>query len=338
MAREYASIRVKVWGDDDFRALPCDSQLLYFTLVTLPNLSYCGVTDWRPKKLAALAPDWTPRRVEDAARELWERLYVVLDEDTEEVLVRSFIRNDGLMKQPRMAVSMVAAYRAVGSRMLQGVIVHELQRLHDEFPDLNGWHKPEALELLSGRAIDPREVVETFKSLTLTGDDLGETENGYSFLLSPTPDSSHLAPITVDAENPKPSSDPAKAVSSAVPMVRPRSIDAEFDEFWIAYPRKEGKEAARRAFAKVTRGHLATPAELLAGARRYAADPNREPSFTAHPTTWLNQGRWSDEPLPARAGSAPKPSTTDSRVNAGLELAARLRQQENQQSRLEIAR
>jgi hypothetical protein len=41
-------------------------------------------------------------------------------------------------------------------------------------------------------------------------------------------------------------------------------------------------------------------ATIVEGARRYADDPNRHPSYTAHPSTWLNAGRWADDPLPTR--------------------------------------
>ncbi len=77
----------------------------------------------------------------------------------------------------------------------------------------------------------------------------------------------------------------------------------QFDAFWTVYPRKEAKAAAKKAWAKATRS---TPPEaIIAGAYRYNQDPNREPAFTAHPTTWLNAGRWDDEPLP------PRRTTTD---------------------------
>jgi hypothetical protein len=36
------------------------------------------------------------------------------------------------------------------------------------------------------------------------------------------------------------------------------------------------------------------------GAQRYANDPNRDESFTAHPATWLNAERWLDDPMPLR--------------------------------------
>lgn len=78
----------------------------------------------------------------------------------------------------------------------------------------------------------------------------------------------------------------------------------EFARWWDAYPRHQGRDAAAKAY-KAARQRGATTDELLAGAVRYAEDPNRESKFTAHPTTWLNQGRWSDDPLP---GDDPRPA------------------------------
>ncbi|WP_231288207.1 hypothetical protein [Winkia neuii] len=74
----------------------------------------------------------------------------------------------------------------------------------------------------------------------------------------------------------------------------------DFTAFWQAYPRKTGKKAAAKAYAKAIK-EGATPQELVQGAARLAADPNRVDQYTPHPATWLNQGRWEDEtPLPAR--------------------------------------
>jgi hypothetical protein len=71
-----------------------------------------------------------------------------------------------------------------------------------------------------------------------------------------------------------------------------------FVEFWKIYPLKVAKKTAEIAFNKALKS--ATADEILSGAKRYASDPNRHPSYTAHPTTWLNQGRWGDEALPHR--------------------------------------
>lgn len=77
-----------------------------------------------------------------------------------------------------------------------------------------------------------------------------------------------------------------------------------FDDFWRAYPRRVGKRAAAAAWGRAVK--RAAPETIIAAAEAYAADPNREPAFTAHPTTWLNQDRWDDEPLPARSQRDPR--------------------------------
>ena len=78
--------------------------------------------------------------------------------------------------------------------------------------------------------------------------------------------------------------------------------ETAFDKFWDIYPRKVGKQEAARAFIKALR--LADPEIILAGAKRYADDKNRLAVYTAHPSTWLNQGRWEDEPIPSKATDA----------------------------------
>lgn len=79
--------------------------------------------------------------------------------------------------------------------------------------------------------------------------------------------------------------------------------DAEFAEFWATYPRTVGKPKARIAFDGALR--RASFEEILAGAKRYAEDPNREDEFTAHPTTWLHRDGWDDPPLPKRSTGRP---------------------------------
>ena len=70
--------------------------------------------------------------------------------------------------------------------------------------------------------------------------------------------------------------------------------DALFEEFWTTYPRREAKGAARKAWDKAIK--RATPEAITAAAARYRDHPGREPQYTAHPATWLNADRWTDEP------------------------------------------
>lgn len=76
-----------------------------------------------------------------------------------------------------------------------------------------------------------------------------------------------------------------------------------FAEFWQAYPRKVGKLAAQRAYAKALK--IATAEQILATVRRVQWSP--EVRFIPHPASWLNSGRWMDEAPPAAGnGGGPK--------------------------------
>lgn len=71
----------------------------------------------------------------------------------------------------------------------------------------------------------------------------------------------------------------------------PRKSETSFDKFWAEYPRKVGKEAARRAFAKVK-----VPVDtLLAALQQQKASEQWKRGYIPNPATWLNQGRWEDE-------------------------------------------
>lgn len=75
---------------------------------------------------------------------------------------------------------------------------------------------------------------------------------------------------------------------------------SDFENFYNVYPRKVGKQAALKAFAKALT--IASVDDILAGALRYGNDPNLpvDENFIPHPATWLNGGRWEDGPLPER--------------------------------------
>lgn len=90
-------------------------------------------------------------------------------------------------------------------------------------------------------------------------------------------------------------------------------INPVFEMFWNAYPRKVGKQAAIKAFAKAAK--TVSTDEIIAGAIRYANDPNRVDAFTAHPTTWLNAGRWADAPLPERIKTGDEKRAEELRIS-----------------------
>jgi len=155
VARNFAQIQTDIWVDDNFLDLTLTEQWVYIHLATHGKLTYCGTMDWRPKRIVPMAHGLTLGEVTDAAEILRAKKYIIVDDDTEEVLIRSFIRNDGLLKQKNMGGAVANAFKDVGSRDLKGVIVHELRRLHKENPDWKSW---EYLgEHLQMRSVDPWE-------------------------------------------------------------------------------------------------------------------------------------------------------------------------------------
>jgi hypothetical protein len=100
---------------------------------------------------------------------------------------------------------------------------------------------------------------------------------------------------------------------------RSNTSSNKFDEFWNLYPRKVGKQDARKAFERALRN--ASLEEIFEGLQRFVTDPNRVLTFTPHPATWLNQGRWGDDPIPPRNvensyKASPTPTPTPPRFTA----------------------
>ena len=69
----------------------------------------------------------------------------------------------------------------------------------------------------------------------------------------------------------------------------------DFDRFWEAYPRKAGKEAARRAFqqADVPVGVLVDAISVQRNSEQWRREGGR---YIPFPANWLNQRRWEDQP------------------------------------------
>ena len=77
------------------------------------------------------------------------------------------------------------------------------------------------------------------------------------------------------------------------------SYDDLFDEFWKAYPKRQGsnpKAPAKKKFLKRCNDGI-SPDDIISGAKKYANQEvgTKERKYIAQATTWLNQERWNDE-------------------------------------------
>lgn len=158
MARDYAKTNLTIWQDPEWRALPWPAQHVYKMFWEHPGLSYCGVVDWRPTKMLGWGAGWTRDDLGLLTDCLRARHFLVVDEDTEECLVRSWVRFDGVIKQPRLAVSMCNAFGEVGSNDLRGVVVDELQKLKKREPEAAGWAKQQTTDILGFPAVSAKDL------------------------------------------------------------------------------------------------------------------------------------------------------------------------------------
>lgn len=158
MARDRANIRTDMLGDDNYRDLTIIEQWLYKVLLIHPTLSYAGVAEWRPARLAAMAAGATVDIVKNAATGLQAKHFIYVDEATEEVLVRSFVKHDGLLKQYRLPVSMANDYAGIASREIREFFIYELQRIHTEDPTMKCWEVDRVKALLKGRAVNMKQL------------------------------------------------------------------------------------------------------------------------------------------------------------------------------------
>lgn len=156
MAREHANVRLDMWGDRDWRSLSPLAQWLYMVLLTHPKTNRAGVSDWRPGRLAQLAAGNTAGSIRQIAAELEAKHFIVIDEETEEVLVRSFVKYDGVLKQPNMSVTMLNDWTGVASTRLQGIVAFEVQKIRARFPEWPVWGNHKLDTLLSYQGINAK--------------------------------------------------------------------------------------------------------------------------------------------------------------------------------------
>lgn len=72
-----------------------------------------------------------------------------------------------------------------------------------------------------------------------------------------------------------------------------------FARFWDAYPRKVGKPDARKKFDSLDPDEALLETMLQSIEKWKGSAQWQDPQYIPHPSTWLNQRRWEDEPAAA---------------------------------------
>jgi hypothetical protein len=77
----------------------------------------------------------------------------------------------------------------------------------------------------------------------------------------------------------------------------PPKVLVEFDTFWNQYPKKQGKDAARKAWGKLNPNHtlntlILTRLEAHKASEQWQRENGK---YIPHASTWINGKRWEDE-------------------------------------------
>jgi hypothetical protein len=94
-----------------------------------------------------------------------------------------------------------------------------------------------------------------------------------------------------------------------IPDLKSKTETQDFEQFWLAYPKKVGKKDALKAWEKAK--DRPALSEMLAvlikakGSEQWLKDNGQ---FIPNPSTWITQGRWDDQPMVTKGnGKRPPP-------------------------------
>ena len=343
MARSFAYLQFSIF--DGLRGLTREGKILYFRLLVEETVNQAGIGALRVS-LWARDTEMTVAETEKALHELDDQRFVFVDYDTEQVLIRTLIRNDGIADVPNVLWSACRAALQLRSPRLRRELAAELRKLPPKPAD--------KVNEKTGRSYvypDPHGTADAIDPGPPRGPGTTSTSHPASHPepMSEIPSTSHAEPIAngcsahpidmgsrtpggggggggVSSPPPVSNNSSSKDTHTRASRTKPATPPEGFDEFWAAYPRRIGRKAAEKAYRSALKDG-AEPAQILTAARRYAdlARHSESERFIAHPTTWLNQGRYDDEPsnqlatLPAAVGHGnQRIPTTTQRVQAAL--------------------
>lgn len=348
MARSEARLSVSIWApESDFTELTFGAQWMYMFLLSQKDLAHTGAIALRERRWSRAASGMTADIIATHLAELESARYVVVDPDTEELLVRSLIRRDKVYRQPKVLRAAADQLSLIESLELRAALAAELSRVAElEMPKQSQEIIAEMLAALSrpDETPDEKGIGKGTENPTTYPSTVQEGIDG-----NPTPSPPGVRGIvtvvTTDAPSPNPQApDPvprspfpgttpvASLPSSSSRADKPRATTRATripDDFGIsaemrrwAHDEIHGFDIDRehkrfRDYWRAKSGKDATKLDWIATWRNWMRRAAESPNTRASPgsTVAIRDG--------------PKPSTTDQRVNAGLALAAKYAQEDD---------
>jgi len=254
----YVKVVRSIWTDSEWLELSSTEKLIYLQLISQPNISKCGVLPFVPRRWAHMHPDLGPDEL-NAAIDSLERLgYVFVDRDTEELLVRTYMRYDEAWRQTNGVRGIQIEAEQIMSKAL-------LQQVLQEFEKASG----NPLHKGSDNPCD------------------NPCDNSNATPLTPNPYPNTPNP---DTETQEQTSSDDSVVAQVVP-----DWEIRFNSFWAIYPRKDNKKGSKIAFKNLSKRDQMAALEALPNHIEFWKADNRTMKLIPLPTTWLHGERWDDE-------------------------------------------
>ena len=271
--REYAQLKLSIWNDRDFTALSTDAQLVYIMAMSHPTTNLAGVLDYSPQKFARLAGGLTAKRVVAAVDELSAARFVVTDDETGEMLVRSAVRASGAWKKPTTAASIANSVENTFSDKLRDVLADELRRAVVEDPAAQG--KAAAEKLLT------------------CANGISASSGSYT--------SSYIDPSTgprLVSERDR-DRDRDRDTNAQPAVAREPS---KFPDWWSIWGKKKAKGDAEKAYKAALK--KISHDDLMAKTQAYwdhVKASGTDLQYVPYPATWLRAEQWDDDLGPSQA-------------------------------------
>jgi hypothetical protein len=157
MARSYAPIYTSIWQDETFTALSVEAQRLFFLINSQPDISHCGVIVLNERRWAKWASNTSVEAIRSALGQLHAARFVLLDEGTDEVLVRSYMAHNKVLAQPKINVAAANQWPGIHSTRLRRTIA-EWVRAHVTEDREKPWCK--AIDWLSDSPCDGQAIAD----------------------------------------------------------------------------------------------------------------------------------------------------------------------------------
>ncbi|RYF49331.1 MAG: hypothetical protein EOO38_08165 [Cytophagaceae bacterium] len=256
----YRKIDTRIWNDEKVRSLGDDGKLVLFMVLTHPSMTMLGAMRCTVAGMAAEL-GWTTERFQKAFQQIVSQGMAEFDPQAYLLALPNFLRYNK-PESPNVVKAWASAADLLPECKLKSHVVARSRAY------------------VEGLSEGFREAFqEAFAKTMLNQEQKQEQEQ----------DQEHKEYPCTSLET-KPIEKPSGPMSNV-------TSDVLFKMFWEAYPKKVGKDEARKAFEKRKPTRVLVDAMMMAVTTAKMTDQwkRNEGQFIPNPATWLNQGRWMDE-------------------------------------------